>query len=512
MRHVFCTAAIVSLLYVSIIPGNAQAAARRPYGGDLKIASTEKINTTDPALVSTTMELELARQIHETLYRISPDGTVVPALAQQLPKVSEDRTELVIRLRPGLKFHDGSSISSSEVLASWRRVLSPSCDSPHWWLLAPIKGALEYRQGKSTKVTGLERINKLSFRIRLSGPMPNFIEALAAVPTAPLPARFLSTKEPKAAHPPGSGPFKWSASRSTGESMVFDAFLGHSKGRPYLDSLSLVPYSSTRAASLAFELEEVHVSQLRPSHRVGSHQVDNGPQAWMTFLALNPKRLEQLPQGFHKAVENAVDRESLVNYLVGDRGSPTDEVVGLPENNTANRELRANPKAAKEYFKKLALEEMGIPPGLVFLVQKGQVLDRPVAERIQVNLVDIGVVVSVIELERETFNTRIKAGDYDFFLAQPLSLAIDHELQLLSIVAKTSQNSEIEDLLRSLNNLPGDSNRAAIVREMARRHQVRLPWIPLFQHGRRVYLNKSVQGYKRSATGQADLAEAWSVE
>ena len=149
-------------------------ATRRPYGGVLKVPVTGVVDTVDPVYVSTPTELEMARQVHDTLYRLSADNVLQSVLAQDLPQVSRGGRELVIRLKPGAKFHDGSWVTSEDVLASWRRLLHPETASEHWWLLAPVEGALAFHQGKSTRISGLERINRLTLRIRLLAPVAEF--------------------------------------------------------------------------------------------------------------------------------------------------------------------------------------------------------------------------------------------------------------------------------------------------------------------------------------------------
>jgi len=131
-----------------------------------------------------------------------------------------------------------------------------------------------------------------------------------------------------------------------------------------------------------------------------------------------------------------------------------------------------------------------------------------------VNLVDIGVVVSVVQVDRKTFDARRLAGEYDFYLAHPLALTTDLELQLLGLVATVLGNDGAEDLLRSLDKLPAAAsrNRTAMVREMARRYQVRFPWIPLFQYARQMFVHESVQGIAPDATGLTDYAQAWLVK
>jgi ABC-type transport system substrate-binding protein len=470
------------------------------------------VQTTDPALVTTPTELELARQIHDTLYRMLPDGSLQPSLAQDAPRITGDGTELQVQLRPGATFHDGTPITADVVIASWKRLLKVETGSAYWWILSPVRGALAFRRGQSTKISGLERINRLTFRIRLRAKIPDFLEILGVVPSAPLPAKWLKAKKSDQVHPPGSGPYAWSTSQTSSEVSALEAFLGHLRGRPYLDRLLVKTYQSARAAALAFQLDEVHMLWEKPARESSNHRMVDGPKGWMVYLAINPERVEKLPQGFGRAVEQAIDRQSLVRYLIGNQGMATDEIINLdiqPDNLNA---LRSNPKAAKAYFNRVVEQEKGIPPVLVFLVREGQALERAIAERIQVNLVDIGVAVSVVKADRKSFASRLREKDYDFYLARPMPLFRAPELQLLGILAELRGEDEVEQYLRTLGELPNDDNRKAMIRERARRYQIRFPWIPLFRHSRRVFIHRVVRGYFQGATGLADLADVWIAD
>ncbi len=491
----------------------ASGARRRPFGGQIKIPVISEIRTTDPARVFTEEEFEIAKQLHATLYRMSPDG-FVPVLAQELPRMSEDGMEMTVKLRPGLQFHDGSSITAGVLISSWERLVRRETASPYWWLLAPVKGVPTYRAGKSTRITGLERVNRLTVRIRLGFRFPGFIEVLAALPTAPLPTAFIKAPGNLSAHPPGSGPFAWDTAVSAGDEWMLKSNLSYPQGRPFLDRIVFARYPSLKAADLAFQLGQVQLTYFRSTRLVGRQLMDDGPRTSALYLALNADRVQKLPEGYRHAVSSAIDRRSLVRYLVGDRGIPTDELISGDAGELDEHELVGDPKRARDYFKQLVVKAGGLPPVLVFLVCRSEPLERAVAERIQVNLVDVGVVVSIVNLERTEFESRLAQGNYDLYLAKPLPLIRSPQLQLLGVLAESSigggdVENAVTGLLRSYSALPTDDNRDAVVREIARRYRARLLWLPLFRYGRRIYSSESVHGLARDAMGGVSLEEIW---
>src|SRR5690606_13780637 len=55
---------------------------------------------------------------------------LVPSLAAADPEVSDDGLTWTVRLRAGVRFHDGSALDSGDVAATYRAVADPVSGSP----------------------------------------------------------------------------------------------------------------------------------------------------------------------------------------------------------------------------------------------------------------------------------------------------------------------------------------------------------------------------------------------
>ncbi len=51
----------------------------------------------------------------------------VPALAAELATVSPDGLTWTVKLKPGVKFHDGSDMTADDVVQSCQLAISPNC-------------------------------------------------------------------------------------------------------------------------------------------------------------------------------------------------------------------------------------------------------------------------------------------------------------------------------------------------------------------------------------------------
>jgi peptide/nickel transport system substrate-binding protein len=110
--------------------GSASAAASSAtgkHGGTLRFgtAAGGTGDSPDPALASRTMQLAIATNCYDTLTVADQDYKLSPALATEWSS-SADATKWTFKLRPGVKFHDGSPLTSKDVAYTFTRILDPA--------------------------------------------------------------------------------------------------------------------------------------------------------------------------------------------------------------------------------------------------------------------------------------------------------------------------------------------------------------------------------------------------
>ncbi|ROQ36238.1 peptide/nickel transport system substrate-binding protein [Streptomyces sp. PanSC19] len=136
----------------------------------------------------------------EQLLRVTPDMKIVPGLAVKWSR--PDPRTLVYTLRPGVKFHDGTTMTADDVVASLKRQMDPKTGSP--W-------------GSSFKtVDSVEKTGPLEVTIRLGKEDVLFHEMMAASPGTIVSAASLAEEGKDYGTPKGrlncTGPYaldKW---------------------------------------------------------------------------------------------------------------------------------------------------------------------------------------------------------------------------------------------------------------------------------------------------------------
>ena len=174
----------------------------------------------DPAVASDLASLSVLENLFDPLLRY--DFLARPVALRgntaALPIVGEQGLSYTFKLRPGLFFSADPAfkgqkreLTAADYVYSLQRLYDPALKSP-WLSLFEGKlagdGALKQNFSYSTRIAGLQALDRYTLRIRLSAPDNNFLFYLAT-PAAGVVAREVIDAYPGQAgnHPVGTGPF-----------------------------------------------------------------------------------------------------------------------------------------------------------------------------------------------------------------------------------------------------------------------------------------------------------------
>ncbi|MBN1294114.1 MAG: ABC transporter substrate-binding protein [Candidatus Latescibacteria bacterium] len=102
---------------------------------------------------------------------------IIPSLAERW-EISEDGLTYTFYLKKGVRFHNGREVTSADFRYNFERCLTPKNISERSWVLAPIKGAQEMLEGKSTSLSGMETPDDYTVILHLEQPFTPFISYL----------------------------------------------------------------------------------------------------------------------------------------------------------------------------------------------------------------------------------------------------------------------------------------------------------------------------------------------
>jgi oligopeptide transport system substrate-binding protein len=144
--------------------GAARGAPAAGKGGTLTIAFGSAPQSLDPAFATDRTAATLVLAVMDPLVRLGPELEVEPALARSW-SVSANGRRVTFELRENATWTNGDPVTADDVVFAWRRVLSPSLDSPLVRPLLAVRGAAAYHACERSCARLADRVG-----VRANGP------------------------------------------------------------------------------------------------------------------------------------------------------------------------------------------------------------------------------------------------------------------------------------------------------------------------------------------------------
>ncbi|MBM4081048.1 MAG: hypothetical protein FJ278_15195, partial [Planctomycetes bacterium] len=215
MRLVLATRRHLSTLIALLL---ACGGCGRPERSDILVVGlAQTVVTLDPAMHRDRTTEGVLRNIFDGLVTRSAEGRVVPEMAESWRLVDERTWEF--RLRPGIRFHDGSPFTAEDVKFTIDRIITDRA----------VGGRSSPRRGLIEKVVGAEVVDPHTVRIRTSEPFPPLINMLPFIEIVPTAYVQRVGDAYFAEHPVGAGPFQFVEWRKA-EHIILKRFDGYYGG------------------------------------------------------------------------------------------------------------------------------------------------------------------------------------------------------------------------------------------------------------------------------------------
>jgi ABC-type transport system substrate-binding protein len=479
-------------LLLSAAPARAELPP--PYGGKVVATLLSAPHGLDPVRAQSWAELAVVGLVFDPLYRLAPDGTVVPHLAAAMPVVSADGLELRVQLRAGARFHDGKAIRPSDAAASLTRAQKGQATE---WALANVK---KISVDGDTVVLALKRAAP-DLPVRLAMPQ------LSVTPSG----------KPPGAAAVGSGPFSVRRFSDADRRLDLVAVPDHFGGRPFVDAITFRWYAGPDDEPRAYEAGEADVSLRGPVAFAGHTpkyptEEDEGARLLLVFLGFGKAHPELLADAtFRRGVSLALNRATFKNLGTGEKVAPAllPESPDLGGRTSAAGELAARPSEALEAFKRVAqtrpeleagLSQKGSLP-LELLVDETRPDDVEVAARIVAALDRAGLSVKYQALAPKEFSRRVRQGQCDFFVDQLVAPSPDALAEYAAAFAAGADRWPIRRIEEGRFTL--EAAQGAFVD--------RLPVVPLYHRAVRVHHKRVLRNLVFDALGRLGFADAFML-
>ncbi|HEY9474098.1 MAG TPA: ABC transporter substrate-binding protein [Mycobacteriales bacterium] len=231
---------LMSLLAVSMAASGCTSSvlgANRT-GNQLVVALAEAPDALDPTTSSTFVSRIVYANMCEKLFDVDADLNIVPQLAAALPRISPDGRTYTIRLRPGIRFNDGTRLDADAVKVTLDRYTT----------FKESNRAAELGPLASVRV-----LDPLTVRLQLSQPFAPFTSILADRSGMILsPTQLHKLGDNFARHPVCVGPFSFANRPSADEIDLVRSRYYYHRDQVHLDGVvfRVVADSNVRVADL----------------------------------------------------------------------------------------------------------------------------------------------------------------------------------------------------------------------------------------------------------------------
>ncbi|MEI7785486.1 MAG: ABC transporter substrate-binding protein [Betaproteobacteria bacterium] len=373
-------------LLVLMVPCLALAAP----AGRLTVAVPSEPATLDPHKSSNRYNYMFNSNMFEGLYIRNDKAELVPALAESVA-VSPDGLTYTFKLRKGVKFHDGSTMSAEDIKFSLERAINPATKNP---LLAYIK-----------TIDRIDILNPDSVAIKLKERDAIFLKKLAFAGWV-VPKNYLQSagEDGFARKPVGTGPFKF-VSRAINEQIVMEANEAHWGWVPKVKTLVMrtVPEDAVRLAMLqtgeadvVAEMPPPLVDRISALKGVKTLSHPSGEIYWLVFnIKDGAKDSPLLNQKVRRALNHAVDKQAIISSVLKNQAVA---ISGVLAPSVAAVDKTLSPYAYDPALAKKLLAEAGYPNGFkidMFSSVGRYTLDKDISLAIANNLKAVGVDVNL---------------------------------------------------------------------------------------------------------------------
>lgn len=447
---------------------------------------------------------------------------VIPDLAESWT-VAPDKMSYTFKLRGGVKFHDGSPLTSADVKASYDRIISPP------------EGVVSIRKAYYADLV-VEAPDPTTVVFKLKNPMAGVMEALAS----PFNCIYSAAKLQQNPRYPeteimGSGAFTFvnHVKGSTWEGKRFDGY--YNKERPYLDGYKIFFVKS--AAVVPGILGGQFDAEFRGRNPAEQKQLldkakDNLQSfegTWVNNLMLvfNTTRKPFDDIRVRQALSLAIDRWggsealakiSILKFVGGvmrpgySMSLPEAELVKLPG---FSKDINKSREDAKKLLAAAGAKDL-----------KFKLLNRNVAEPYTpggIYSIDqwrrIGVTVEHEQLETKLYQDRVAKGDFDVavefqadFMDDPTAQFSKYLTKMLSPSGYSGHtDGKIDDMYQKQRRMADPDERTKLVREMERYALTQAYNVPLLWWQRIIVNHKKIKGWYMTPSHYLwqDLTDVW---
>jgi len=467
----------------------------------LRIGLAEDPDILDPSTGRTYVGRIVFAAFCDKLFDIDEKLNIVPQLALS-HETSADGKEMTIKLRPGVKFHDGEPLDAEAAKFSLERHLT-----------LPTS----FRKPELAALDHVDVVDPLTIKLILKTPYSPLIAQLtdrAGMMVSPKAAKEAGDKF--GLHPVCAGPYKF-VERVQQDRMVFEKFQDYwNKDNVFIDRVVFLPINdpTVRLANLKSGgldlIERVLATDIKDVRADSRLVLSTAPELGylgLTINVANDKSKGGLSQSekVRQALDFSIDREALNQVVFNGEFTPGNQWVSP----THPYYQKAFPVRGRDIAKaKALLKEAGValPVTVDYMIPKGAE-NEAVAQVVQSMAAEAGFDIKIRVVEFATTFKQAQAGEFQVFQIN-WSGRIDPDGNLYVFMhTKAPQNDggysnpEADKLMEDARLITDPAQRKALYEKLTKILLNDEPIIYIYHRKLLIAHTKKVEGYRQMPDG-----------
>ena len=481
--------------------GWADRSSAQVAGDTLTVAVDLEPSSLDPIFgAAPAADRRFFNMFAENLIRQQPDGSFAPLLAESWAYAADGKS-IDFKLRPGVKFQDGTPFDAAAVKFNLERAASPEVASRARQFLSDFDS--------------VEVVDPMTARVKLKRPSGAMMAILAIEPGSMMsPTAVKAQGEGFHRAPVGTGPFKvvsWSGGRIEGE-----RFAGYwqrgadGKPLPYLNRVvaRVIPNTTVKLVELrSGNIQLCDTIQPKDFEQVEADpnlKLLNSNLGVVQYLIFNNAKAPFDNIKLRRAIAHGIDAGGLEKAVSRGQGVLVGGIEP-PSSWAFAKNLKAY-RRDTELARSLYKESGHSGPVTLSIIQRDP--DAQIAQLIQAMLKQVGIELRIETMERQAWLDKVLGGRADIALSRATMPRSDPDLAFSTFYARNANQNfariddpKLFDLVDAARSETSQDARARLYIEAQQRihenyYNSFLFWRPSSEGAR-----KEVQGLEREFSG-----------
>jgi peptide/nickel transport system substrate-binding protein len=467
----------------------------------LRVGLAEDPDILDPSIGRTYVGRIVFAAVCDKLFDIDEKLNIVPQLALS-HETSADGKEMTIKLRPGVKFHDGEPFDAEAAKFSLERHLT-----------LPTS----FRKPELASLDHVDVVDPLTIKLVLKSPYSPLIAQLtdrAGMMVSPKAAREAGDKF--GLHPVCAGPYKF-VERVQQDRMVFEKFADYwNKDNVFIDRVVFLPIVdvTVRLANLKSGgldlIERVLATDIKDVRADPKLVLSTAPELGYLGLTMNinnDKNKGALSQSekVRQALDLSIDREAINQVVFNGEFTSGNQWVS-PQHPYYQKAFPVQPRDIAKA--KALLKESGValPVSVDYMIPKGAE-NEAVAQVIQSMAAETGFDLKIRVIEFATSFKQAQAGEFQVFLIGWSGRIDPDGNSYVFLHTKAPQNdggysnSEADKAMEEARLITDPVQRKAIYEKLTKTVLNDVPLIYLYHRKLLIAHTTKLEGYKQVPDG-----------